>query len=623
MRVGKFGTKAGVGRSLLAAFGLTVLVAALVPSVAAFDFPQFQPQPGLKGFANGQTVHVGALEAGGGGPRVADVEVAWAAASVDDGGPGLDPAKENEMGRVFQPKLSNKHTYARGSGLEVGLVTNVDDPATPDDEGANQVQLGQVQLDGGEHSESAAPPPPVVDGNPDQDELISLDADPLAFASLLRSNTIANWNTSGLVHPACVLTDDISRGQAYAADVALLDGDAAGEDPEGLESPLLALSAQDPQRAVSQNTTRLSLVPNGVANHFGLQAQVRQTIAPIRLLDVEGVPESLKGLTIELLGEWVLTATATGVDSPASSITFTPDTDSPKTVVLRVINDVNEVLGELTTQDIPIFGQEGLSLDDLGIPTNLIDLVIGEDPRALSTFPDAPDEDSAPDVGKTRVEGAIDVLRLKLLNNLPDVGELADVRVGHMEVSAQVPDGGIECDIPVDKTANPTQIAQGGTSNIAFRVHNPYDCPLENVVLTDEIRQETGDPKFRLVSSSRTPASTTLPTAPDQTTANVVWNLGTIPAGGSVDVTMVLEATSGGGELVDIARATGVLAACKGEAVAGVAVAKINLTGVSPLVKIAIETPRTGAPAAATAATGSIIALVATGLGLLVRRRFR
>lgn len=593
-------------RPLIAAASVAALVLVWIPAASGHGI---HTGP-LKGFANGQTLHVGALESGG--TRLVDTEVAWASANVDASDAGLGTAKLNEVNRTFQKSLSAKHTYARGSGLEIGLGTT---PEPPDD--ANQIIVNQDQAP----SESDAP-----DNSSDMDELLTVDADPLAFASVLRSNTVANWNSSGLVPGACVLTDDLARGQAYAADVELLDTDATMEAPEGLEAAILSLDDENPARAVSQNTTRTRLVPNeGKPNNYGLMSEVRQTIAPITLLAADTPDaEAPRVVTIEILGEWVLRATANGHNN-TGAIHYGPGEASPETPLLRVITD--EATNILKTQDL--FGPDRLPIPLIDIP-GLVTVTIGENPRAIAAPGTMPDPDVPPTAAAngTLSSAAVDVVRVKLLSQVDEETglidpEAGDIRVGHMEVSAAVPAGGIDCPIPVEKTADPPTIPVGATSLITLTVHNPYDCELTNVVLTDEIRQEEADPKFQLVESDHPTESPTLPTAVDQTEADVVWNLDDIPAGGSETVTLLIKATTGGGIIRDIARASGSLADCKGQAAAGLAVADLVLTGVSPVVEIAIETPRTGAPAAATTATGSILALVATTLGVIVRRRMR
>lgn len=597
-------------RPLIAAASVAALVLVWIPAASGHGI---HTGP-LKGFANGQTLHVGALESGG--TRLVDTEVAWASANVDASDAGLGPAKLNEVNRTFQKALSAKHTYARGSGLEIGLGTTPEAPAD-----ANQIIVNQSQAP----TESDAP-----DSSSDMDELLTVDADPLAFASVLRSNTVANWNNSGLVPGACVLTDDLARGQAYAADVELLDTDATMEAPEGLEAAILSLDDENPARAVSQNTTRTRLVPNeGKPNNYGLMSEVRQTIAPITLLaDDRPDAEAPRVVTIEILGEWVLRATANGHNN-TGAIHYGPGEASPETPLLRVITD--EATNILKTQDL--FGPDRLPIPLIDIP-GLVTVTIGENPRAIAAPGTMPDPDAPPTAAAngTLSSAAVDVVRVKLLSQVDEETglidpEAGDIRVGHMEVSAQVPVGGIDCPIPVDKVAVPDELTVGQTSVITFTVENPYDCKLTDVVLTDEIEQEEGTPDFKLLDAEPDVASDSPTAVPSGDTplenATLKWNLPDIPPGGSEQATLDLQAATRGGVLVDIATAKGSLADCKGQAAAGLAVADLVLTGVSPVVEIAIETPRTGAPAAATTATGSILALVATTLRVIVRRRMR
>lgn len=357
-------------------------------------------------------------------------------------------------------------------------------------------------------------------------------------------------------------------------------------------------------------------------------SEVRQTIAPITVL-ADDAPDAAEArlLTIEILGEWVLRVTASG-HTGGAKVHYGPGDVSPETPLVRVLNAVGEVEGQLTTQQI--FGEDGFTAIDI---PNLLTVAVGEDPRAIAAPGTMPDPESDPTElpNGTLASAAVDVLRVKLLSQPTDEGtidpEAADFRVGHMEVSAQVPVGGIDCPIPVDKVAVPDELTVGKTSVITFTVENPYDCKLTNVVLTDEIEQEEGTPDFKLLDAEPDVASDSPTAVPSGDTplenATLKWNLPDIPPGGSEQATLDLQAATRGGVLVDIATAKGSLADCKGQDVAGLAVADLVLTGVSPVVDIAIETPRTGAPAAATTATGSILALVATTLGVIVRRRMR
>jgi hypothetical protein len=551
----------------------------------------------LRGFATGQPAHVSALEAGG--TRIADAEVTWSGAAVDADADGLKGAKLNEMNRVFQPDKAGKLSYARGSGLEVGLATTPADP--------NQIVLAALaEADAAPSSEA-------------KEEIAVEGLDPVAYASLVRGTANANADDSGLIPDVCVLGDDISRGTAFAADAQLLDLGADTASPE-LDGPAVALDdAPNPgsDRAVSQSTSRTKLVPTGTANNFGLMSEVRQTIAPVTLFRADPT-DATRTLTIELLGEWVLRVVATG-HSGGASVFYGPGEVNPQTPVLRIIDSDNAVSDILSFQDL--FGDEGFTA--LNIP-GVLDLTIGEDPRAIAAPGQDPDPASKPTVAAngTLASAAVDAVRIQLLSQ-PDP-QAADIRVGHMEVSAQVPTGGINCPIPVTKSADPDNIKideEPDTTTIEITVHNVYDCDLEDVVLTDHITpfNETS-PNFKLLSADPAADSPDIPSGVLES-ADVVWNLGTIKKGETSTVTLELQSATEGGVLRDIAEATGSMDNCTGQDASGLAIAGLDLSGLSVPVDVNIETPVTGAQAAQTVATGGGLALLATGLGMALRRR--
>lgn len=566
---------------------------AFAPKVSAQD-------PGdpveLRGFATGQPAHVQALEAGG--TRLANTDVAWSGAAVDADADGLKGAKLNEMNRIFQPDRAGKLSYARGSGLEVGLGTTPADP--------NQAILaGFAEAD-------AAP------SSSDTQE-IAVPADPLAYASLVRGQAFANANESGLVPDVCVIGDDLSRGVAFAADAELLDLGGEDSSPQ-LDAPLLALDDQDPDRAVSNSVSREKLVPSGTPNNFGLMSEVRQTIAPVTLLqgDDNDPTTPLRTVTIEVLGEWVLRVVANGKPGGAS-VFYGPGEVSPQTPILRIIDSDNAVSDVLDFQTL--FGDEGF--DAINIP-GLITIAIGEDPRAIAAPGTDPDPASKPTIAAngTLASAAVDVVRIQLLSQ-PDP-QAADIRIGHMEASAQVPVGGVDCPIPVTKSADPDNIKikeEPDTSTIEITVHNVYDCDLEDVVLTDHISQKTGSPDFKLVSANPEAESPDMPTGALEE-VDVVWHLGTIEAGEESTVELELQSVEHGGVLVDIAEAVGKFANCAGEDASGLAIAGLAASGVSAPVEINIETPVTGAAASRTAATGAGLTVGAVALGLVLRRRY-
>ncbi len=591
----------GRGRWLVAAGAAGLLLAQLLswaPVATGANEKPGEPVD-LRGFATGQPAHVDALNSGE--TRVVDAEVAWSAASVDADADGLAGVKQNEFTRTIHPDLGDKMSHARGSGLELGLAT------TPIDE--NQLQLsGKAEAD--------APPP-----SSDLQEIGLEGLDPIAYASLLRGVAVANSEAGGLVPDVCVLGDDISRGIGFAADVELLDvgGDT---DAPNLDAPVLALDDNDVENdpeSVSQSTSRTKLVPAG-GNQFGLMAEVRQTIAPVQLLQVPIAEGEFATLEIKLLGEWVLRAVATG-EPGGASIFYGPGDASPQTNVLEIIGLGDPIL--LTLQDL--LGDEGLN-----IPlAPLLDIQLGEDPRAIAAPGANPDQASSPSIAANgrSASAAVDVLRVRILD-----GAVADVRVGHMEVSVEVPDGGVTCPIPVTKTADPTDIfiapTEPDTSHIEITVHNVFDCDLTNTVLTDRIRTVEGSPQFRLLNDDPETTSPDIPEGDEgllvtDGAEDVVWNLGTIPKGTTKKVSIDLRTVDSGGVLEDIATAEGQFANCVGEDATGLAINGLDLSGFSIPVQVRIELPRTGADALRTMAMGGGLALAASSLGLFLRRRSR
>ena len=552
-----------------------------------------------RGYATGQPAHVQALEAGG--TRIADAEVAWSAASVDADADGLKGAKLNEVNRILQPDKAGKLTYARGSGFEVGLAT------TPADE--NQVIVSAK-------AEAVAPPK-----SSDIQEIGVEGLDPIAYASLLRGTALANLNDSGLVPDVCVLGDDLSRGTGFATDVELVD--TAGDTSQpNLDGALVALDDQNPDRSVSQSTSRMKLVPTGKPNNFGLMAEVRQTIAPVTILqgDDDDPTTPLRQITIEILGEWVLRVVANG-STGGASVFYGPGTVNPQVPILRIIDSEDAVSDILSFQDL--FGDTGF--DAINIP-GVVSIAIGEDPRAIAAPGQNPDPASKPKIAAdgTSVSAAVDVVRVQLLSQ-PDP-QAADIRVGHMEVSSEVPEGGINCPLPVIKSATETEISVGDQTTISIEVDNVYDCDLTKVILVDTISQRTGSPNFTIEDTGGDAKPTSdddltkvLPPGDAKQTV-LEWDLGTIPKGKSKSVNFTIEATDGG-LLRDIAEASGTFANCSGQDATGLAIAGLELTGLSVPVDVNITTPQTGASAGKTAATGGVLAIGATALGLFLRRR--
>jgi LPXTG-motif cell wall-anchored protein len=213
--------------------------------------------------------------------------------------------------------------------------------------------------------------------------------------------------------------------------------------------------------------------------------------------------------------------------------------------------------------------------------------------------------------------------------------ELADLRIGHMEVTARVPAGGVSCPIPVSKTPSANSVSVGDAFILTFTVSNPYDCTLRDVRLEDVIRTE-GDARFEILSTD--PRASQSTSGSGLRSGTITWNdIGDLRPGATRSVTARIGARGGGGAIVDTATASGRLADCAepGATVGGVNVGPVGtvLHGASREVRVPVVTtkvlakfseplPRTGAGTAATVVAGLAVVAVATG-GWAWSRRLR
>jgi hypothetical protein len=568
----------------------------------------------LRGFANGTALHLDGLNFGE-DLRVANVDAAFAAAAGDGGAGGLSGLRHlNELSLPFHNRASDKVTYGMADSVEVGLFI---DP--PEDDPTIGLP-GRVEAD--------APPSSSA-----FDEVVDLDLSPLLQSNTITGAAAANTQDTGLLHELCRVGDDLSRGRSFVSNLDVLEGVVEAETPG---DDLNALETR----------SRTILIPGGEPGKFGLMSEVRQIYAPV-IIAIPNLSEALEPIgfiTIEVLGEWRLAAKATGVPGGAS-VEYGPVGADEHTPLVRITIDLLDPLFDglfgaeeilVTTQSAPLvgeaFGELVGAINDIfgSIPDELLDVVIGETARALVGPGENPDPGSSPEVAGdgTRASGATDVVRARLLDVLPG-GEVLDLRIGHMEAAVEVPAGGIECPIPVSKSANPLEIVVGGdpdTSTVEITVTNAFDCDLDNVVLIDRMFPTEGSPDFALTAANPSPASPSIPTGTLKE-AEVRWELGRIASGESVTVSVDVTAVGPeGGLLEDIAEADAVLVDCAGEDVAGLDLDGLGIGGLSPRIEVALAgalavLPVTGGAAVQTLAVGGALALLATGLGIAFRRR--
>jgi len=495
-------------------------VFAVSPTPAGAQLVTDQP---FAAYGDGTAISVNALSIGA--TTTAGVHAAFSGASVNS--TGISSTINDEFGQAVQPPLAGKNSYGRGTGLEVGLVV----PA------AQQTDVNQLLLTG--LAEAAAPPPtPLITKD------ITLDLQPVAFASLLRGQAQALFDVN-----SCVIGQPLSFGRGLASNLQLVG-------PVGSAAAATNVAGNN----ASESRTFTYLTPNGDGT-FGLVSETHQHIAPISILG--------GAITIEVLGEFGMRVTATG-KATGSAVQFLGN----PLLTVKLAGVPVPGLGSISLSSL--FGSGGLNVP-LGALANIS---VGAPPRALGGV-----AGSLPTVAAdgTRASAGYDAaLRLSLLT-LPGLQAL-DLGIGHMEGAVAVPAGGIRCNIPVSKTATPNP-AQAG-QDVTWTISVPADpasfaklfaCDLLNISVTDTHSVLSGNPRFRLVSADHGGVING---------NTVTWaNIGNYRRGDPpIVLTIVGRVIGGTGVLQDIADVTATLANCTGGAagqdIAGQGVFQsIGLTG--------------------------------------------
>ncbi|MBA3654362.1 MAG: hypothetical protein H0W70_09235 [Actinobacteria bacterium] len=528
--------------------------------------------PGLSASAQGSTLHVHALQTGLTGPKVADTDVAFSSTSVNSG--GLNTAVTTETGQTVSPPRAGKNAYGRGSGIALGI--------------GSDVPVDKRDLILGDLAEAAAQPPdpngpdPSPGSNPKaagpyqtgivDKNLVDVKGDPVAYAGTLRGQAQALWNPK---YAMPMLGTPLGFGLGYAADVRLANVGTA--DPTTGTFPGLisvASNAAGPQRAGSQAFSLTYLVNNGDGT-CGIANEIHETYAPVAL-NLPPDADPTNDLVIEVLGEWVLKTVVTGKPG-GSSITYAPGgSATPTTPLLRIIQGT--ATNVLTTQDL--FDKTGLN-----IPASpLADITVGEAPRAIqSPAGTTPDPNSKPIKTDTQIATAVDVVRV--IGVTPAAGvQAAELRVGHFESRINVPAGGVNCEIPISKTALPATVGQPVTFTVNIPVDKdaliPFPCDLTNIKLTDTVSVFKADtpskpPRINLTGGTAPNGSKGVVSADKQSIT--FDNIGNYHPGDPplvVTITGVIPDNSGTGTLKDDAVATASAGNCK--AVAGSVIEQLN-----------------------------------------------
>ena len=303
---------------------------------------------------------------------------------------------------------------------------------------------------------------------PASTDLIHTVVGPIAVDGLVRAELLRSQAQARAIQGGCPMGKDAGFGLGSVLNLELLGG-------------LIATHASPPYREVSQSNS-VTRVVKRADGRLGLKSETRQTIAPVTFFT--GTPFQF---TVEVLGEWALRAIAYGDES---SIHYGPLDVSPQTPVVRILDAKGKPVIQVTTQ--MLLGKKGL---EIKLP--VAEIVIGEDPRMIGD-----DASSDPIASPTQVAAAADVVRVKALN-----GQLADVRIGHMEAAATVPAGGVKCPgLLVDQTVDKPTVTPGEEFTYVITITNPNDCAVTNLKLVETPTAPAGV-KFEIVSTEPTGGS--------------------------------------------------------------------------------------------------------------------
>lgn len=360
-------------------------------------------------------------------------------------------------------------------------------------------------------AEAAAPPT----GDLVTDEVRLVQAEPLASASLARGEAAPAWSNR-----TCVAGRPLGYGSGQAADV------------------VLPVAAADVAR--SDATTELQPAEDGT---FTVVAETRQAPAVVQVLP--GTPDAV---TIELLGETVLRARATGLPGGAG-LDYAPAGGDPSSPFLRITR-AGEVT-ELTTQEV--FGAEGLA-----IPLSpLVEARIGVPAGGPGGGSPVVTDDG------TAAAGVVDIVRLSIFPNDPGGGSL-DLRIGHLEAAVAVPPGGVRCPVPVSKVVDKDPVNPGEEFTFTITVPDTPDaldglsCDLYGVTAVDVVTAADPGVSFTLLSASGGGVING---------GTVTWNLGDYHPGDPplvVTLTGLMAADSSAGAIADTVRVNAGLTRCQG-----------------------------------------------------------
>jgi hypothetical protein len=164
-----------------------------------------------------------------------------------------------------------------------------------------------------------------------------------------------------------------------------------------------------------------------------------------------------------------------------------------------------------------------------------------------------------------------------LLQGIASPFQLADLRLGHFEMKLNVPDGGVNCEIPVAKTSSVPVAAPGEPMTFNVKVPSdtnavkPFPCDLTHVTINDVLSVEKANdpahpPKMNLVSGTGPKGEVGTVSADHQSIVfnnTGPWKPGAPPLVYTIQA--VVASDSGAGIMKDEATAHATAAGCSGK----------------------------------------------------------
>lgn len=536
-----------------AAFAMIGMVAAmLVPAAPAGAFTK--PPQAYGGYSSGVETFADLVDALG----LAKAQVASARSAANS--QGLT-AITDELGNQVSPANGNKASQAFGSALDLQVLNQ-------------PIQLVAPALADAPASSFSGP-----------NTLLNLPVSTLASVAAVRGAAAARFNENGV---NCIIGADLAAGVGEAADVRLLGSGTGGGG--ALTNPAVATQIGG-NNTVSTSSRQLltgQVREDGsrAGNKLGVLSEVIQTVVPVSV-NVAGTV----ALSVEVAGVFELKAFAGGLPG-TSFIEYNPQTGGQAPVVRLTFppaGPLGAILGGLLSAlpaDVqalinfnPATGQLliplGPILDVLAPVVNLLadlGIVIGEQPRAIGST-GAPFEAA----NGTAAAAAIDLVRIRPAGAIAALQPLiGDVRVGHMEVSAFAPVGGIDCPgLGVAKVTDRDPVQVGESFVYTITATNPYDCTLTNVRVVDDIVPTNG---IVFTVGATDPQASSISDLPNGGKRVVFDNIGNIGPKQSrvVKIQLTVNSATGNGRIRDTATVTADCATGGGTGDTNVA---INLSG--------------------------------------------